>query len=363
MAFDVYAAFQEKIKNRILDYLPPEFKNAEVRIIPVKKENGIELQGLSIVKAEENISPTIYLEKYFAEWAGNLRNMDDILKEIAKIRVENSKQLEFDVSQVTDFSKAKDYIVCRLINKEYSEQLLQDIPHTTMEDLAVTYHVCAGVNDTVMGTVRINNQILEKYGLSLEELHEVAVSNMEKQFPITFYPLSELMKEQIKNSIMEEGIDDSKAEMMIDEIMSELKPKVDLYVLTNEQTLYGATAFLYPGMKEKIAEQVGGDYYVLPSSQNEFIILKKDQYITVDELKTMVEEVNQTMVDPDEKLSDHVYVYDAKERVFSRADKEPEREEKRAMSFQEKLKEKKAESKAMESTNVKPDKKKREECL
>ena len=77
----------------------------------------------------------------------------------------------------------------------------------------------------------------------------------------------------------------------------------------------------------------------------------------------MVKEVNQKIVDPDEKLSDHVYVYDAKERVFSRADKEPEREEKRNMSFQEKLKEKKAESKVMESTGIKSDKKKREECL
>ena len=112
-----------------------------------------------------------------------------------------------------------------------------------------------------------------------------------------------------------------------------------------------------------IAEQIGGDYYVLPSSLHELVVLKKDQILTADELKAMVKEVNQQMVGPNEKLSDGVYVYDAKERVFSRVDKEEERVEKRTLSFEEKLKEKKAESKAMESTSVKPDKKKREECL
>ena len=65
MAFDVYAAFREKIENQILEYLPPEYENAKIQIAPVQKNNGVTLYGLSILKPEEKICPTIYLEKYF----------------------------------------------------------------------------------------------------------------------------------------------------------------------------------------------------------------------------------------------------------------------------------------------------------
>lgn len=363
MTFDVYAVFGEKIKNQILDYLPSEFKDAEVKVAPVKKNNGTLLYGLNIVKPEENISPTIYLDKYFAEWGGNLKSMDDILKDIARIRTFYDKNYEFDTSLVTDFSKAKDHIICRLVNQEYNEHMLPDVPHTTLEDLAVTYHICVSLEDSESGTVLINNQIFEKFGISVEELHELAVSNMEKLFPLEVISMGVLLKDIMKNQMLEKGMDDVEADAMINDMMPELNHDAGMHIVTNEQRMYGATAFLYPGVKEMLTEQMGGDYYVLPSSLHELILIKKDEEHTVEELQAMVKDVNDTQVDMEEVLSDHVYVYDAKERVFSRADKEPEREEKRNMSFQEKLKEKKAESKAMESTGIKSDKKKREECL
>ena len=68
------------------------------------------------------------------------------------------------------------------------------------------------------------------------------------------------------------------------------------------------------------------------------------------ELEQMVQEVNQTQVAPGERLSDHVYEYDAKEHELFRSDRAEERakqkEEKRdnrheRVSVKEKLAEKK----------------------
>ena len=78
MAFDVYAAFREKIENQILEYLPPEYENAKIQIAPVQKNNGVTLYGLSILKPEEKICPTIYLEKYFNEFAEVLHLADSV---------------------------------------------------------------------------------------------------------------------------------------------------------------------------------------------------------------------------------------------------------------------------------------------
>ena len=100
---------------------------------------------------------------------------------------------------------------------------------------------------------------------------------------------------------------------------------------------------------QEIAEKVG-DFYMLPSSIHETLIVPKDAGMEFKELEQMVQEVNQTQVAPGERLSDHVYEYDAKEHELFRSDRAEERakqkEEKRdnrheRVSVKEKLAEKK----------------------
>ena len=86
------------------------------------------------------------------------------------------------------------------------------------------------------------------------------------------------------------------------------------------------------------------------SSIHETLIIPKDAGMEFKELEQMVQEVNQTQVAPGERLSDHVYEYDAKEHELFRSDRAEERvkqkEEKRdnrheRVSVKEKLAEKK----------------------
>ena len=89
---------------------------------------------------------------------------------------------------------------------------------------------------------------------------------------------------------------------------------------------------------------------MLPSSIHETLIIPKDAGMEFKELEQMVQEVNQTQVAPGERLSDHVYEYDAKEHELFRSDRAEERakqkEEKgdnrhERVSVKEKLAEKK----------------------
>ena len=61
-----------------------------------------------------------------------------------------------------------------------------------------------------------------------------------------------------------------------------------------------------------IAEKVGGDYFVLPSSVHEVLIMPKSEDMDPKELRNMVQNVNVTQVAEGEILSDQVYEYDAK---------------------------------------------------
>ena len=122
-----------------------------------------------------------------------------------------------------------------------------------------------------------------------------------------------------------------------------------MFVLINDTKVNGAAAILNDDIRQEIAEKVG-DFYMLPSSIHETLIIPKDAGMEFKEPEQMVQEVNQTQVAPGERLSDHVYEYDAKEHELFRSDRAEERvkqkEEKRdnrheRVSVKEKLAEKK----------------------
>ena len=90
--------------------------------------------------------------------------------------------------------------------------------------------------------------------------------------------------------------------MMIKEMSQDMA--VPLTIVTNEQTMDGAAVLFYPGYMDLIGEQLKGDYYILPSSVHEMLILPDDGGMTSHELKAMVVAVNDTEVQPAEKLAD-----------------------------------------------------------
>ena len=79
-----------------------------------------------------------------------------------------------------------------------------------------------------------------------------------------------------------------------------------MYIITNERKLFGAASMLYEEPIHELAEQVGGDLYILPSSVHEVIA----DFDSPEELAEMVYEINMEQVDINDRLSNQVYHYD-----------------------------------------------------
>ncbi len=91
--------------------------------------------------------------------------------------------------------------------------------------------------------------------------------------------------------------------------------EIPMKVLTNSKRSSGAVCILYPGVLEEVAaERMGGDFYIIPSSVHEVILLPDDGRLLEENLKEMIFEVNRTKVDPEEVLSDNLYYYDAERK-------------------------------------------------
>jgi hypothetical protein len=101
-----------------------------------------------------------------------------------------------------------------------------------------------------------------------------------------------------------------------------------MYVLTNASGSLGAAALFYPDVKEKAAELLGGDYYILPSSVHEVILVPDSADIKAADLCDMVKQANRTVVDEKDILSDNVYHYSKDDRKLNKVSPDRERGDK-----------------------------------
>ena len=103
-----------------------------------------------------------------------------------------------------------------------------------------------------------------------------------------------------------------------------------MFIVTNSQTVDGAGVIFYPEVMDQIGEGFQGDFFILPSSTHETLVIPDNGAFDYRVLEDMVQTINENEVAPEERLSDHVYHYDVKDRVFERADKFAERQKEKA---------------------------------
>ena len=324
MTFD---EFKQEVVDKIKDFLPVEYQNAEVKIQDVIKNNDTHLAGLTIMKEDTGISPTLYIDDYYQALESGEHSMNGILTRMADTyatAAENdiAKSAEDIVKNITDYEETKDKIVPRVVNREANEERLKEMPHKDVgDDLAVTYHVDLGNDGDGSMSVAISNQMMEKYGVSVDELHDQACANMENISPTQIRSMRDTLMELMVPGFADmtpEERDKTAYEMGFDGSEQDA-----MYVISNSGKTFGAAALLDSDALDKIQEQIG-EFYILPSSVHECILVPKTEEMNLETLENMVQEVNATQVAPNEKLSDHVYAYDSETKEIYRADLEAE---------------------------------------
>ena len=321
-----FEEFKNSVAEQIKNFLPEKYEDASVTLQDVTKNNDTVLTGLLIKTEDSNIAPNIYLENFFEQYQDG-RDMADILQNIADVRVQHEMEQGFDVTRLTDFDQVKDNIICKLVNAELNADYLADKPHTMVEDLAVVYAIDLGGSESGHMTAPITNSLMEQYGITQEELHDIALHNLSES-QIEF----KTMRDVLVDMMFPDGIqpDDPRAFMLPPE-----EENPSMYVLSNADKLNGAAALLDAKTMEDISEKLGGDFIVLPSSIHETIVLPVNEDMDRHTLEAMVQDVNAGQVAPEERLSDHVYMYDSQEKELVLADKMEERQAQRAEAQKE----------------------------
>ncbi len=308
-----YEIFKAMVVEKFKDYLPEEFSNHEVRCISVEKINST-MDAITLVDLtkDRNISPTSYVQDMYANYQ-NGYSFEEIMQRSAATMVKAFEDAPMHNSNI-DPETAKERIVFQLINTEQNKDLLKSVPHREFKDLSIVYRWVMDKDENGISSAVIHTSLAEKIGLSEEDLYALAAKNTKEVMPSMVAPMEEVLRGMLSR--------DNLPDEVIDDILREAGPKIDLWVIGNKFGVNGASAMLYEENLHKIAEEIGDDLYILPSSVHEVLAVSakgNDPEI----LAGMVNEVNMSQVDLVDRLSNQVYFYDKQHRKLSLATDTP----------------------------------------
>lgn len=294
--------FYDEIINAIREEIPEEIRDMmEVDIREIVKANDTVLHGVVIKAPEQVIVPTIYIEDCIKQLPEDFA-MKDLAEAIVSLYQVGMRETPAIESFSLEFDDIKDKLVVQLAEVDRNRDRLKELAYKPLDNgmVMLAYVV---VQEDERGSMRfaVTKDIVEGQNYDIDKMFETAMKNNE---PVLV---------DISDAIFSDGIEF--ADNLFDKEINDKLPD-GMYTLTNSSTNLGAAVLYYPDVQKRIGDMLQNSYYVLPSSIHELMILPCSVNDNPEFLRKMVKEANETVVNPQEVLSDRVFMYDReKERL------------------------------------------------
>ena len=310
-----YTMFKGVIENELSNFLDDDFKNMKVVIKPTVKVNVVKDSVMlrdTDSNVEMTVSPTLYLDDMFKIYE-NCESLPDVMKIIAG-KIKEGMIIAPELVEKLDLENSRDRIIWQLINADQNKELLANCPHRDINDLSVIYRVVVDEQDGFVASCVVTNEAAEVMGIKEQELFELAAENTQKLYPVDICNLNDMMRGLF--------IADGVPEEAVDEMMYDVPENAGMYVISNSRHVNGAVSMLYIDKLDELAEKVGDDLYILPSSIHEVLAVPANMG-DPEMLAEMVYEVNSNCVALEDRLSNQVYHYDRAAKTLTPATDSP----------------------------------------
>ena len=297
-----FKEFTRQVRQDLQTTLDAGFPGTRLEFNQVDKLQGESYTALTVTPSEKNIGMNINLDRLYDRVLKG-ESYDSVLqtaKDMANEMMNHTPQ--FKIPELTSYETAKDLLFVDVVGVQANAEMLQKVPHTRLEDIAMVYRLQIDTLTDGNASVLITNSILDSMGVSLEQLHEDALANSPRIHPASMRTMAEVMAEMM-------GIP-------AEEFPADLTGP-QMFVVTTEDKTHGSAAAFYPDFMDQAAKQMEtSTIFILPSSVHEMLFLPDDGTMTADELRHMVTSINADVVAPEDRLTDSVYHYDAETRTF-----------------------------------------------
>ena len=283
-----YYGFLDEVAEKLQAAQDPFSGQIRVNVKDVEKANGMSYRGIVVADDQLGMGVTINMDKHYKMYLAG-KPVDEIVDLVQQQAMDAFEERpDVDISRVKDYESLCSNVMMEAVSREKNAEYLQDVPHFDMES-----------RNQGIGVITVDNRLLNSMGVSQDQFQKDVFDQVLAGEPPILKSLTEVLGGSFIGDIS--------------------GPDGGLFLATNSDALYGASVIAIPGFLDQAAEKLGGSFYILPSSVHEVLFLKNDQAMEVQDLENMVQEINESIVSPEEQLSDRVYHYDAKEKVFELA--------------------------------------------
>ena len=299
-----FSDFSDRVMKDIKDYLPYGGDGYCVETNQTRKVNEGMVTMVTVRRDGSEIGASIPMERIYHEYERSGNDFSVFFPSFASQFCAQAAHVPEDilaqaaVVRSMDWEQLRDKVYVHAIGATRNEELLKTVPHKQIGDVCSVYRIHITETERDCATVLITNDMAERLHVSTEEIHQAAVRNSMEKYPPVCLRMSDMMEELIGSSPEIDG----------EEI------DTPLYVLTNRTKMDGASVIFYPDVADTILRNMPENYYLLPSSVHEWLVVSKNR-ADKEELEEMVHAVNETTGDPKDQLSDMVHEYDPVRRI------------------------------------------------
>ena len=270
----------------------------------IRRNNQVYLDTLVIRREGEQAAPCIYLDQYYTAYKEGA-GLSEIAESILKSYENTKNNAHVDMHFLGDWEQARKLVVCRLVGEEANRELLQDVPHCRFLDMAIVYYCQFDTDLQRQGEqcsagLLVPETLMKCWGVSREELDRTARDNTAARYPSAFCTMREMMAQLLGEQFEEGDVPE--------------RGREELYVLSNSRKMYGAYWITDESILMRVYEKLQSDFYVLPSSVHECMIIPVWCMQDVAQLQRLVKEVNETQVAPEEVLTNSVYRFSGEKK-------------------------------------------------
>lgn len=294
----------ETFKQHLLKTLEELCLDTDIEIITSKivKQNDTSLTAICLKPTDSTIGTNYYVEELFKRYESG-STIPEIAKDIL-LHHKNSSFLANNllikpfITQLSSYECIKNNLTVRLLNLKANRNYLSDKvfkPYLKMNashEFAIS--LCISIpdsNDDEHGIITVNQQLRNMWDVTDEELFEIALLNTEKKYSCTIRSMFDVLTN------------------LGDDSINNLPNLPSMYVMTNNVSLHGSATLLYTNSLKSFADELDSDFYIIPSSVHEVILIPTDETIDVSEIQDTITEVNRTAIAHSEFLSNQLLYY------------------------------------------------------
>lgn len=280
--------FAEIIKNLVQEKCPEK----EISLVSNIKNNGVVLTGIIIKNPGETISPTVYVEPLFHGIISGKITIEEAVSMIIACADKHRTDKFNNIRSMLNKEYVYEHVQYKLVNTKKNSALLSTVPHYEFLDLSVVYTILLPSDGREIASITLKNDLVNLLGIDIDEVKKRALENTRKNQKYSIQNINKI-RENIPKELL---------------CMMDIRADYYLPIYVIDAAFNGCNVLMDTECLDEVADLVGGDLFILPSSIYEVIAIPK-LGLNAEECRDIVKSVNTSGLPDTDVLSDNVYTY------------------------------------------------------